>query len=69
MFATKTPQGFLPKNKAERDVNGLRDYSEHSIVKVYRANPDGTKGNFLRIEEPTYFHIAFNKTPKRKVNV
>ena len=69
MFATKTPKSFLPKSKAERDVNGLRDYGNHSTVKVYQVNPDGTKGKYLREEEATYFHIAFNMTPKRKVNV
>ena len=33
-------------------VAGLRIAAPPSEVRVYRANPDGTKGELLRIEEP-----------------
>ena len=42
--------GLLP-SKWERKVRGLRDLETPSMVLVYRANPDGTRGKFLRIED------------------
>ena len=43
--------GLLP-SKWERKVRGLRDLETPSMVLVYRANPDGTRGKLLRIENP-----------------
>lgn len=62
------PGSFLPHSKAERDVNDLREYGIPSAVMVYSANPDGTKGEFLRVEPATVFCPDFNRsTPKRGV--
>ena len=36
----------------EGKVGGLRDFDTPSMVIVYRANPDGTRGKLLRIENP-----------------
>lgn len=48
------PPGFLPRNRADRLCYGLRDYQPSpSPVKVFKANPDGTTGELLRIENPT----------------
>jgi len=69
MFSQKSPRLFLPCSKAKRDVEGLRDYGCHSIVRVYRANPDGTKGEFLREEDATYPDIIFNRLPGKGVKV
>lgn len=36
-------------------VKGLRSEAQLSPVKVYRANPDGTPGEYLRTEIPKPF--------------
>ena len=61
------PGSFLPVSKARRDVEGLRDGDGYSNVKVFKLNPDGTKGEFLREEEPTCFSYEFNITPRKEV--
>jgi len=43
---------FLPHNRAKRLVSGLKEYEEPSMVYVYKANPDGSNGELLRIEQP-----------------
>jgi hypothetical protein len=49
------PQNLLPQNRAEKNCSGLRSYEPPSSVKVYKVNPDGTRGEFLGIEEATYY--------------
>ena len=61
------PGSFLPVSKARRDVEGLRDGDGYSNAKVYRLNPDGTKGEFLREEEPIFFIGSFGRTPRKEV--
>lgn len=56
------PGSFLPRCKAERDVNGLSEYGIPSDVKIYSANPDGTKGKLLRVEPATVFSPNFNRS-------
>ena len=54
-------KGFLPKNKMQLRVPGLRDYAPPSDVRVFKMNTDGSKGEYLRTEESkesneTYFN-------------
>ena len=47
---------------------GLRDSSPASTIKVYRANPDGTRGEFLREEtaEELTSHFTSGKVGRKK---
>ena len=47
--------GIIPKSKFGQMVNGLRDSEPPSEIKVYRANPDGSRGEFLRAESPPVY--------------
>jgi hypothetical protein len=49
------PRSLLPHSRAERLCAGLKAYEPPSIVKVYKANTDGTVGEFLRIEAASYY--------------
>jgi hypothetical protein len=64
-YHRNTPEGIMLKSLNEYKVGGLRDTIPPLPVRVYRANPDGTCGIFLRIETgETYEHYkeigAFN---------
>ena len=37
----------------------LRDFAPASEVKVYKAKPDGTPGELLRVEKPKWFEKDF----------
>ena len=37
----------------------LRDFAPASEVKVYKLNPDGTRGEFLRTEKPKWYEKDF----------
>ena len=39
-------------NRYEQLVNGLRDQTIAGEVKIYKMNPDGTRGEYLRTEYP-----------------
>lgn len=52
--------------KASRDHHGrvhLRESEDAGVCKVYKANPDGSKGELLRIENPQPYRadIKFGK--------
>lgn len=49
--------------QVKKGCNGLRVIEVASLVEVYRLNPDGSKGDLLRIDEPTYFSASL---PKRR---
>lgn len=59
-------RSFLPRSKAERMVFGLRDFVSPSEVRVFRANPDGSKGGFLRVEPAKTYVSKFNPSNKLK---
>ena len=46
----------LPTNANRKRVPGLRDEAPNSEVKVYKMNPDGSKGQYLRTEPAFYTH-------------
>lgn len=56
------PRSFLPHSRAERAVNGLREFAEPSEVKVYQQNPDGSRGKLLRIEQAKHFTPNFTRS-------
>ena len=41
----------LPLNHNEIIIPGLRDIEKAPDCKVFKVNPDGTKGSLLRIEK------------------
>lgn len=45
-------RNWWPRNKYMVLVNDLRDTEIPGEVRVYRANPDGTRGELLRVEAP-----------------
>jgi len=55
-----------PKKSLEKLVSGLRNYAPPSECRVYRMNPDGTRGEFLRIEKTEEIQIRFNNGRKRR---
>lgn len=66
------PQSIFPKSRFERLVAGLRDSNFEKPIecRVFKANPDGTKGELLRIEKPRVKPIEYNQpyfdTAKKK---
>ncbi len=46
-------------NRVRHRVNGLRDFAIPGEVKVYKANPDGSNGELIRIEKPQIFERDF----------
>lgn len=46
----------IERRRLERLVRGLRNGAPCSEVKVFKANDDGTRGEFLRIEPPYGMH-------------
>jgi hypothetical protein len=57
MRATLIRKSFL-----ERQVEGLRDTVMGSDVKVYKANSDWTKGEYVGIEPATEYSPNFTRT-------
>lgn len=49
----------LLSGKLKRRVYGLRDYSPPGDCYVFKANPDGSKGELLRIEQPMSYDGDF----------
>jgi hypothetical protein len=49
-----------------RKVAGLRDYEKPPVCRVFQANPDGTVGKLLRIEEPVEYNQIGNNGRKGK---
>ena len=45
-------RNWWPTNKYMVLVNDLRDSAPPGEVKVYHQNPDGTRGELIRIESP-----------------
>lgn len=45
---------ILNRPKSRVRCEGLRDYAPSSLVIVCAARADGTRGDFLRVESPTY---------------
>ena len=55
-------RSFLPKSRAEKLVNGLREGEKPGAVRVFRARADGTPGRFLRYETAGDFNPKLHKT-------
>ncbi len=55
------PAGMMPKTLSEFRVAGLRDSAPPPLVRVFRANPDGTPGELLRIEQGFTYEDAKTK--------
>ena len=60
-----SPKGLLPKSLMARRVNDLRLFDSPSCVYVYRANPDGTKGELLRTEPYQSYNKEFINQHRR----
>lgn len=56
-----TPRSLLPHTILERKVEGLREAEAPSDIRVFKANPDGTIGELLRIEHMADYHPYFDK--------
>jgi len=54
-------RSFLPKSRAAKKVNGLRDSALPGECRVYRAKKDGTPGRLIRIVPPTIFDPSFQR--------
>jgi len=57
------PAGMMPKTLSEFRVAGLRDSAPPPLVRVFKANKDGTPGELLRIENgDTFEHYKDTKS-------
>ncbi|MFA5036995.1 MAG: hypothetical protein WC479_07450 [Candidatus Izemoplasmatales bacterium] len=52
MANKQPPTNWLPKLGYDKKVSGLRCFVQPNPVKVFRMNPDGSMGEFLRTEQP-----------------
>lgn len=57
-YYRNNPPGMLSKTLSEFRVAGLRDSAAPPPVRVYRVNPDGTKGDLIRVEPGKTFEEA-----------
>ena len=51
-------------SRSRRLVAGLRDSENPTECRVFQANPDGSKGKLLRVEEPVEFDTIRNNGSK-----
>lgn len=49
------------KGQINRATKGLRTKLEFSQVRIYQANPDGSKGTFINTEDGTTFETTFQR--------
>ena len=57
---------FMPTQpKLERLVRGLSEHRHPGPVLVYKLNPDGTRGELIRIDPP---HTSYEKMKARRLN-
>lgn len=55
-YGNAPPKFTTHNSRSRRLVDGLKDYEKPSECLVFQANPDGSKGELLRIVNPTEFH-------------
>ncbi len=60
------PQGLTRQSYFKRQVEGLREVGDVSEVRVFRANPDGSIGEFIGVEPATQFAPNFTRTTPRR---
>ena len=60
---TNKPHGLIPRNYLETRIEGIREEVSPSDVRVYKANPDGSRGELVRIDQlENYTMLNFNRS-------